>query len=145
MNPIIFFDGVCGLCNGVVLFVLQKDKREHFHFSPLQSPFALDILPKHGGDPQALNTFYVLKNPNAPQPELLSKSTAALYVLSELGGIYRILSYARFLPRFFRDFCYDIIAKNRYRFFGKKESCMLPEQNWLSRFIEEIPAQTQQS
>ena len=139
MNPIIFFDGVCGLCNGVVLFVLKRDQKELFHFSPLQSPFALEFLPKYGGNPQELNTFYVIKNPNGAHPELLSKSTAALYVLSNLGGVYRILSLARFLPRFFRDFCYDIIAKNRYRIFGKKEVCMLPEENWLPRFIEEAP------
>ena len=141
MNPIIFFDGVCGLCNGVVLFVLQKDKHKRFHFSPLQSPFALEELPKHGGDPQSLNTFYVLKDSG----ELLSKSTAALYVLSQLGGIYRILSLGRFFPRFFRDFCYDLIAQNRYRFFGKKEVCMLPEEDWMERFIEEHPAQKEQN
>ena len=140
MKAILFFDGVCGLCNHSVLFVLARDTNKIFHYSPLQSPFALDILPTYGGDPAALNTVYVLKNPFSEQPELLQKSSAACYVLSELGGLWSIFALGRFLPRFFRDFLYDCVAKTRYSLFGKKEVCMLPEEDWMERFIEDIPS-----
>ena len=139
MKAIIFFDGVCGLCNHTVLFVLARDKNHTFHYSPLQSPYALYSLPKHGGDPKALNTIYVLKNPQSENPELLQKSSAACYVLSQLGGGWSILALGRYLPRFFRDFIYDCVAKTRYRFFGKKEVCMLPEPGWAELFLEEAP------
>ena len=135
MKAIIFFDGICALCNGLVLFVLQRDPEKRFHYSPLQSEYAKKRLPQHGGDPEALNTFYVLSDPDG-SPQLLQKSSAALYVLSQLGGFWKILSLGRIFPRFFRDFVYDLVAKNRYRLFGKKEVCMLPEPGWTERFIE---------
>ncbi|MAA78828.1 MAG: thiol-disulfide oxidoreductase [Deltaproteobacteria bacterium] len=139
MTSIIFFDGVCGLCNHSVLFVLKRDRNNRFLYSPQQSPYAQEILPKYGGNPQNLNTIYVLKDAESEQPTLLKKSTAACYILSELGGGWRLLSYGRFLPQFLRDFAYDCVAKTRYRFFGKKEVCMLPEAGWTEKFLEEAP------
>jgi predicted DCC family thiol-disulfide oxidoreductase YuxK len=137
MNSVIFFDGVCGLCNHLVLFVLKRDKKKIFRYSPLQSKYALDVLPKYGGDPKSLNTFYLLKEPDSEHPILLKKSAAACYVLSELGGFWKLISYGRFFPRLIRDLVYDCVAKTRYRFFGKKEVCMLPEPGWSDRFLEE--------
>ena len=139
MTSVIFFDGVCGLCNHSVLFILQRDHKDRFLYSPLQSPYALDLLPKYGGNPQELNTIYVLKDMNSDTPILLEKSAAACYILSELGGLWGVISYGRWLPRFLRDFVYDCVAKTRYRFFGKKEVCMLPEPGWSEKFREEIP------
>ena len=139
MKSIIFFDGVCGLCNSSVLFVLKRDANNRFLYSPQQSAYAQEILPKYGGNPQALNTIYVLKDAESKQPSLLKKSTAACYVLSELGGGWKILSYGRFIPRFLRDFVYDCVAKTRYRFFGKKEVCMIPEPDWVEKFREDAP------
>ena len=136
-HPIIFFDGVCGLCNNIVQFVLNRDKKGLFHFSQLQSAFAQKILPQYGGRPQEMNTLYVLKDLDTDQPVLLSKSSAACYVLSQLGGIYWLLSLGIIFPRFLRDFVYDRVAKNRYRFFGKKDVCMLPQEGWMARFIED--------
>ena len=137
MNSIVFFDGVCGLCNHIVLFVLKRDNKKIFQYAPLQGAYALNILPKHGGDPQSLNTFYLLINADSENPVLLQKSDAACHVLSELGGIWKIFSYGRIFPRFIRDFIYTCVAKTRYRFFGKKEVCMLPEPGWADRFLEE--------
>ena len=139
MKSIIFFDGVCGLCNHSVLFVLKRDTRNRFLYSPQQSAYAQKTLPKYGGNPQDLNTIYVLKDAESENPILLTKSSAACYILSELSGGWRLLSYGRFLPRFLRDFVYDCVAKTRYRFFGKKEVCMLPEPGWAEKFREEAP------
>ena len=139
MTSIIFFDGVCGLCNHSVLFILKRDTNNRFVYSPQQSAYAQDVLPKYGGNPQELNTIYVLKDSESDTPTLLTKSAAACYILSELGGGWKILSYGRFLPRFLRDFVYDCVAKTRYRFFGKKEVCMLPEPGWAEKFREEAP------
>lgn len=138
MTSIIFFDGICGLCNHSVLFILKRDKHNRFVYSPLQSPYALELLPKHGGNPQELNTIYVIKDADSNAPVLLEKSAAACYIFSELGGLWSIIGYGRFLPRFVRDFVYDCVAKTRYRFFGKKEVCMLPEPGWADKFREEV-------
>ena len=139
MKSIIFFDGICGLCNSSVLFILKRDTNNRFLYSPQQSAYAQEVLPRYGGNPQELNTIYVLKDADSDQPTLLTKSSAACYVLSELGGVWKLLSYGRLLPRFLRDFVYDCVAKTRYQFFGKKEVCMLPEPGWSEKFREEAP------
>ena len=137
MKPIIFFDGVCGLCNHVVLFVLKRDQKGFFRFAPLQGDYARSELPKFGGEPEELNTFYVLTFDSSGTPNLLDKSTAACYVLSELGGFWKVLSTGKILPKILRDMIYSLVAKTRYRFFGKKEVCMIPEPEWTERFVED--------
>ncbi|MEC7985911.1 MAG: DCC1-like thiol-disulfide oxidoreductase family protein [Myxococcota bacterium] len=136
-NPIIFYDGVCGLCNHVVQFTLKRDKKGMFRYAALQSAFAEEILPPYGGKPKDLNTLYVLVGHPESKAQLLHKSTAALFVLRNLGGFWRLLSLGRILPTFLRDFMYDMVARSRYSIFGKQDSCMLPKPEWSDRFLDQ--------
>lgn len=136
MHHLILYDGVCGLCNGVVQFVLARDAQGLFQFASLQSDLARDTLQVYGRNAADLDTFYVVAYYGAADAKLLDKSTAALFVLYELGGIWRRLSAVRLLAAPLRDWVYDRIARNRYRLFGKQESCLLPTPELRSRFLD---------
>lgn len=135
-NPIVLYDGVCGLCNHLVQFTLKRDKHDHFRFASLQSDFAQLLMTRHGVDPQDLDTVYVVQDHKQPTEKLLARSDAILYMLSELGGIWSLAGVGRVLPRALRDALYKIVARNRYRFFGKHESCMLPEPKHRAKFLD---------
>lgn len=130
MDRIILFDGICNLCNNSVQFIIKRDNIGFFKFTSLQSETGQALLKKYGLN-KDLNSFVLLENGKA-----YVKSSAALRVCSKLGSAWPILSILRFLPPFSRDFLYDIVAKNRYKWFGKKESCMLPLPEWKERFLE---------
>ena len=130
MDRIILFDGVCNLCNSSVQFIIKRDSTGYFKFASLQSKTGQTLLKKHGLT-NDLNSFVLIEN-----DQVYLKSSAALRVCSKLGRAWRILSLFRFLPLFIRDFLYDIIAKNRYKWFGKKERCMLPLPEWKHRFLD---------
>ncbi|MCM3116401.1 thiol-disulfide oxidoreductase DCC family protein [Neobacillus sp. MER 74] len=130
MDRIILFDGICNLCNNSVQFIIKRDTIGFFKFTSLQSETGQALLKKYGLN-KDLNSFVLLENGKA-----YVKSSAALRVCSKLGSAWPILSILRFLPPFSRDFLYDIVAKNRYKWFGKKESCMLPLPEWKERFLE---------
>lgn len=126
----ILFDGVCNLCNGIVQFVLKRDKRDHFQFASLQSDAGIQVLENYQLN-QGLDTFvYVYKN------KAYTKSSAALYVLKGLGGIWKILFIFIIIPKFLRDPIYNWIARNRYKWFGKKDECMLPRPEYKHKFLE---------
>lgn len=127
-RPVIFFDGVCGLCNGFVDFVLSQDKNKKFLFSPLQSDFAKKNLP--APFTEDLTSVVLMIN-----GETLSKTDAVLRVMRELGSGWRILTLGHYLPTFLRNKLYDMVATNRYRLFGKKETCRLPTEEERQRFI----------
>src|SRR6266446_4707147 len=91
-NPIILYDGVCGLCNRLNQFVLKRDRNDHFRFAALQSEFAGKILERHGVNPQVLDTMYLLLNYSQPDECLVARSDAAVQILAELGGIWRALA-----------------------------------------------------
>lgn len=133
---VIFYDGVCGLCNRLNRFVLRRDRRDRFRFASLQSGFAGEVLRRHGRDPADLDTLYVVVGHGTPQEHLLAKSTAALRVLAETGGVWRLTAPLRLLPRALRDSGYDLVAGTRYRLFGKHESCPLPAPDERDKFIE---------
>jgi len=130
-QPIIFFDGICNLCNGSVQVILKIDKKNCFLFSSLQSEFAQQNL-KH----------FLNENPNIDSVILLlngkiyTKSEAAFEIIRQIGGFWKILLLFRIFPLSFRNFIYDFIGKNRYKWFGKKESCMLPKPEFKNRFLE---------
>ncbi|MEH7072717.1 thiol-disulfide oxidoreductase DCC family protein [Neobacillus drentensis] len=130
MNRIVLFDGVCNLCNSSVQFIIKRDSSGYFKFASLQSETGQELLKKHGLSHE-LKSFILIEN-----DQVYVKSSAALRVCSRLDGAWRIFTISRFLPLIFRDFLYDIIAKNRYKWFGKKESCMLPLPEWKSRFLD---------
>jgi len=135
-NPIVLYDGVCGLCNHLVQFLLKRDKHDRFRFASLQSEFAQRLMTRHGADPHDLDTVYLVKNYERADETLLARSDAILYMLTELGGIWSLARTGRVLPRAFRDAVYKIVARNRYRVFGKHESCMLPEPKYRGKFLD---------
>ncbi|MGH9872340.1 MAG: thiol-disulfide oxidoreductase DCC family protein [Pyrinomonadaceae bacterium] len=135
-NPIVLYDGVCGLCNHLVQFLLKRDRKDRFRFASLQSEFANRLMTRHGVDPHDLNTVYVVKNHERSDETLLARSDAILYMLTQLGGIWSLAGIARVLPRGLRDVVYKFVALNRYRVFGKHESCLLPEPKHRAKFLD---------
>lgn len=135
-NPIVLYDGVCGLCNHLVQFLLKRDNRDRFRFASLQSEFARNLLKRHGADPHDLDTVYLVKNYGQPGESLLERSDGVLYMLDQLGGVWKLAVIGRVLPKKLRDAIYKMVARNRYRVFGKHESCMLPEPKHRARFLD---------
>jgi len=136
-NPIILYDGVCGLCNSLVQFLLKHDKGGRLRFASLQSDFAEKVLRRHGFDAKDLDTLHVVENYDQPNERVLQRSDAILRAGRELGGFWTASSsVARIVPRPLRDLVYRFVATNRYRVFGKYESCMLPDPNQRSRFLD---------
>ena len=138
LPPVVFYDGVCGLCNRTVQFILKRDRREVFRFAPLQGPLANRILRAHGIDPSDLDTIYVAVNCDQSSGErLLARSDAAVFVLRELGGIWRVgAEVLGMLPRSVRAWGYGLIARNRYRIFGRYETCPIPSESVRARFLD---------
>ena len=136
MADIILYDGVCGLCNRLNQFVLQRDPAGMFRFAALQSGFAREALARHGKDPRELDTFYVLADHAAPTERLLTKSAAALHILRRVGGVWRLGALLRLVPARLRDRGYDLVARHRYGLFGKYDACPLPRAEHTQRFIE---------
>jgi predicted DCC family thiol-disulfide oxidoreductase YuxK len=130
---IVFFDGICGLCDRFVWFVLDRDRRAKFRFAALQSPLAQALLPAHAADPERLDTLYVLTR----DAQLHARSRAVLFTLEELGGIYRCAALARVLPARLCDALYDLVARWRYRVFGKVTACRVPAETERRRFLHE--------
>jgi predicted DCC family thiol-disulfide oxidoreductase YuxK len=135
--PIILYDGVCGLCNRLVQFILRHDQNAVFRFASLQSAFAEQVLTRHGANPTHLDTFYVVVNYDEADEMLLARSAAVVYVLKRLGGIWRVAALLfNFVPRPLRDWVYGIVAKNRYRIFGRFDSCPLPSAETRDKFLD---------
>lgn len=134
-HPIILYDGVCGLCVRLNQFTLKHDKRGVFRFAALQSAFARDLLTRHSADPDTLDTFYVVTDPGKVGERLYSRARAALYVLQILGGPWRVLTVFGILPTCILNVGYRLIARTRYRFFGKYDQCVVPDPAWKERFI----------
>jgi predicted DCC family thiol-disulfide oxidoreductase YuxK len=136
-HPILLYDGVCGLCNRFVQFTLHRDRRARFRFAWLQSSLAARILARHSANPTDLDTVYVVVNHELPDEHLLSRSEAVLFVLTQLGGVWRpTASLLRLVPNFLRDAIYSKVARHRYRIFGRSEVCTLPRDADLSRFLD---------
>jgi len=136
-HPILLYDGVCGLCNRFVQFILRRDCDTVFQFASLQSPFAAAILARHGVNPADLDTVYVVVNHNHPDESLLARSDAVRYVLSQLGRFWRFAgSLLTWLPRPLCDWGYRVVARNRYRIFGGYDVCPLPSEEVRDRFLD---------
>jgi predicted DCC family thiol-disulfide oxidoreductase YuxK len=137
-NPIVLYDGVCGLCNQLVQFLLKRDKDDRLRYASLQSEFASKILVRHGLNPKDLDTVCVVVNFEESDERVLTKSTAILEVVGGLGGIWKISAVGKIFPRAVRDLFYDLVARNRYRVFGKYETCMLPEPRHRTKFLDTV-------
>ncbi len=136
-NPIILYDGVCGLCNRLVQFLLQHDREGRLRFASLQSEFAAKVLGRHGIDAKDLDTLHVVENYDQPDEHVLQRSDAILRAGRELGGMWGASSsVAKVVPRPLRDLVYRFVATNRYSVFGKYDACMLPDPSQRSRFLD---------
>ena len=132
----ILYDGVCGLCNRFVNFVLKHDRGGVFRFASLQSPMARDLLARHRIKTVPMDTVYVVADLALPTERVLAKSSAALYIFSRLGGVWGLTGVARAVPARVRDLVYDAIARRRYRIFGRYDACPLPDARYRDRFID---------
>jgi predicted DCC family thiol-disulfide oxidoreductase YuxK len=130
-NGIVFYDGVCGLCDRWVRFVLKRDRYRTLQFAPLQGETAkvrTDL-------PAELRTVVFVQRTGTPGEQIFTRSEAALRLLDHIGGFWRMVSWLRIVPRPLRDAMYDAIARRRYRWFGKFETCRLPPPEWRERFL----------
>jgi predicted DCC family thiol-disulfide oxidoreductase YuxK len=133
---LLLYDGVCALCNRAVRFVAARDGAARYRYAPLQGATARAALARHGLSSGALDTFVVLADAGSAAERALTRSAAALHVLTELGGRWRALArLARLIPRPARELAYRTIARSRYRLFGKHERCPLPPPELRERFV----------
>ena len=129
-HSIILFDGVCNLCNGAVNFVIKRDPRNVFKFTPLQEKQGVLLLKKHAIDAKMLDSIVLIENGN-----VYIKSSAALRIAKKMSNLWPLFFALLIIPRFMRDGVYDFIAKNRYKWFGKKEQCMIPTPGLREKFL----------
>lgn len=130
-QDILLFDGVCNLCNGAVNFIIDRDPKSHFKFAALQSKFGQLRLEELGYDQDEFDSLILLSN-----GQVFKKSSAALRISSQLKGLYPLLQVFLVIPPFIRDGIYDLIARNRYKWFGRSDACRVPTPELQSRFIE---------
>jgi predicted DCC family thiol-disulfide oxidoreductase YuxK len=127
-QKILFFDGVCVMCNGLVDFTLKHDKKARINFAPLQGSTAHALVPEYT---ESLNTVVFIAG-----DKIFTESDAIIRVFCELGGIFCLAKIFVLVPKFFRDPLYRFVAKNRYRWFGKHESCRLPSPSERKRLLD---------
>ncbi len=129
-HPVVLFDGVCNFCAASVQFIIRRDPQGLFRFAAYQSDAGKSLCAQHGVDAGALDTFALIVDGRA-----LFRSDAALATATRLGGLWRLLAVFRLVPRAVRDAVYRLIARNRYRWFGRRESCMVPDADVRHRFL----------
>ncbi|WP_410005240.1 thiol-disulfide oxidoreductase DCC family protein [Aequorivita nionensis] len=129
-QKIILFDGVCNLCNGAVTYIIKRDKNNVFKFAALQSEIGQQLISKFNIDTSKVDSIIFIDG-----EKHYTKSSAALHIAKQLSGAYPLLFGFMIVPKFLRNSVYDYIAKNRYKWFGKKESCMIPTAELKSKFL----------
>lgn len=129
---LVLFDGVCNLCNASVQFIIRRDRHDRFRFASLQSDAARAILQRFHVAPESMHSVIVIDGDRAYE-----RSDAALHIAARLGGIWRLLSFLRIVPRPLRDLLYNWIARHRYSWFGKRNECMIPTPELRSRFLSD--------
>jgi predicted DCC family thiol-disulfide oxidoreductase YuxK len=127
---IVLFDGVCNLCNSLVRFIIKRDRTGKFKFASLQSEIGQQWLKRFGLAKNEFESFVLIQD-----DKYYLKSAAALKVLKELGGIWKLFYVFILIPRPVRDFIYNLIAKSRYKIFGKRDVCMIPTPELKERFL----------
>lgn len=128
--PVLLFDGVCNLCNRWVQWVLLHDRQQRFRFAALQSETGQRLLLHAGLSAQNLDTVVLVDG-----DRIFTRSDVALAVVQRIGGIWALFAVLKVIPRPVRDALYDLVARYRYRWFGKKQSCMIPQPEWKDRFL----------
>jgi predicted DCC family thiol-disulfide oxidoreductase YuxK len=130
-RKIVLFDGVCNLCNSSVQFILTRDKKNQFLFGSLQGETGQAYLEKFKLPPGTLNSFMLVE-----EGVLYTKSTGALRMLKHIGGAWSLLYAFIIVPKFIRDAVYSLVANNRYKWFGKQETCWLPSPALKEKFLD---------
>ena len=133
-HNLVLYDGVCGLCNGTVRFLLAIDRRGVLCFAPLQGPTAARVLKRHAL-PGDVRTIVYVRNFGLKRERAHLRSDAVLRILGDVGGVWSLLLILRLVPRFLRDSVYDWVARNRYSWFGKYDECPLPSPEQRARFL----------
>ena len=136
MTHLVLFDGVCGLCDHFVQFLLRIDGRDQLRFAALQGPIGTDILTRAGRAADSLSTVIVVADHGSDQARLLDRSDAALFAVASAGGIYGLASAFRIVPRFIRDAVYNLVARTRYRIFGRLDACPIPKPATRAKFLD---------
>jgi predicted DCC family thiol-disulfide oxidoreductase YuxK len=160
IHPILLYDGVCGLCNRLVQFILRRDPGGVFRFASLQSPLAGRILARHGADASDLDTVYLVVNCDQADEELMPRSDAVIFILRQLGAelrsagqppaaaatqstptsgssFWRATGFLlQLVPRRVRDWGYRLVARQRYRIFGRYDACSVPSEETRGRFLD---------
>ncbi|AOW19466.1 thiol-disulfide oxidoreductase DCC family protein [Urechidicola croceus] len=129
-QPLLFFDGVCNLCNSSVQYIIKHDKNNQFTFASLQSDAVKNILLQFEETNSKLDSILLIHN-----DKIYSKSSAILRVAKILGGFHKMAYFFIVIPKPLRNWMYDFIAKNRYKWFGQRESCMVPSSQLKNRFL----------
>jgi predicted DCC family thiol-disulfide oxidoreductase YuxK len=131
-EKIILFDGICNLCNSAIQFVIKRDKKNLYKFAPLQSDTAKALLQERGIDTSKIDSIILID----PNTAYYTKSSAALEIGKTFGGGWRLIGVFEWVPEPVRDWVYDLIAKNRYRWFGKQNECMVPTPELKAKFLD---------
>lgn len=129
-HKIILFDGVCNLCNRSVNFIISKDSKDIFRFATLQSDIGMSLMSQHGINTTKTDSVILIDT-----NEYHERSSAILQIVKNLSGGYALLYFFIIVPKCIRDWGYDYIAKNRYKWYGKKDSCMVPTPELVSKFL----------
>lgn len=131
-KKIILFDGVCNLCDSFVQFIIKRDKEDIFRFVPLQSELGARIIKHIGVDTSKIDSIILYE----PGTAYYYKAKAAIRIAKYIGGIYSLLGIFSVLPKGISNIVYDYVARNRYKWYGKKESCMVPTPELKAKFLE---------
>ena len=129
-DNLILFDGLCNLCSRTVQFIIRNDRLAIYKFASIQSEIGQNIYRHHGLNPDDAQTFLLLS-----KGKVFLRSDAAIEMVRQFGGIWRLASLFKVLPRWFRDWLYSILARNRYRWFGRREHCIVPTDEIKGRFL----------
>jgi predicted DCC family thiol-disulfide oxidoreductase YuxK len=133
---LVLYEGVCGLCDGLVRFLLEHDARGIFTFASLQSGVAKDLVERFGADPNELSSLYVVADYRGSRTRMFRRSSAALFLAAQLGWPWRAAVGMRVLPTAILDRTYGVVARRRYRLFGRFERCLIPRPEFRHRFID---------
>lgn len=130
-KKIILFDGVCNLCNNSVQFIIKRDKKDLFRYAALQSEVGQQLVQERGIDTSKVDSIILID----PGVAYFTKSDAALEISKSFGGLWGLLSVFSWVPTSIRNALYDLVARNRYKWFGKKEACMVPTPELKAKFL----------
>ena len=128
---IVIFDGVCHLCHRAVNFIIKRDKHDTFVFTAIQSPTAQALIKQYKLEYLGMDSFILIK-----ENRCFVRTTAALEITKDLSGLWCLLNVFKVFPSRFRDYFYDVLAKNRYRIFGKSETCLIPTARIKNKFLD---------